>query len=204
MNPAPPVTRVSMAETLPATPAAAGSRRCTRTLGRMELLPARRALAIAAAVAMALAVALTGCARDEFEDRTAVVSVGGSRQTYEVDACGLDGQTIFLVARADDGAIVQGVVGLEDDDQTGVPESTGVTVDLDPRSEDTRVAAFGAESWERRGSVGPPPGSISSARLRGSRIQFSGEVVPVDAKDVPLPDGAPQRFTVDARCDEVD
>jgi hypothetical protein len=166
--------------------------------------PLRRRLRAAAAVGLLLAIGLGGCARDEFEDRTAVVTVGGSRQTYAVDACGLDDRTLFLVARADDGAIVQGVVGLERDQETGVPASTGVTVDLDPTSEQTRVAAFGAESWERRGSVGPPPGSISSARLRGSRIQFSGDVVPVDAKDVPVPDGEAQRFSVDARCDELD
>ena len=164
----------------------------------------RRRLRAGAAATLLLAIGLVGCARDEFEDRTAVVTVGGSRQTYAVDACGLDDQTLFVVARADDGAIVQGVVGLEDDDESGVPDSTGVTIDFDPRSDETRVAAFGAESWERRGSVGPPPGSISSARLRGSRIQFSGDVVPVDAKDAPIPDGKAERFSVDARCDEVD
>jgi hypothetical protein len=151
-----------------------------------------------------VATGATSCAKDGFEDRTAVVAVGGSRQTYDVDSCGLDGETVFLVARADDGAIVQGVMGLEDDGKTGVPASTGVTVDLDPRSEDTRVAAFGAESWERRGASGAPPGSITSAKLRGSRIQFSGEAVPVDAKDVPVPNGEAERFSVDARCDEVD
>ena len=129
---------------------------------------------------------------------------GGSSQTYEVESCGLDGQTVFVVARADDGAILQGVMGLEDDDKTGVSASTGVTVDLDPSSPDTRVAAFGAEAWERRGSTGSPPGSIASAKLRGSRIQFSGDVVPVDADDVPIPDGKAERFSVDARCDEVE
>jgi hypothetical protein len=157
-----------------------------------------------AVLVVVVSAGLGGCGRDEFEDRTAVVTVGGSRQTYAIDACGLDDRTLFLVARADDGAIVQGVVGLERDLETGVPASTGITVDLDPTSEQTRVAAFGAESWERRGSVGPPPGSISSARLRGSRIQFAGEVVPVDAKDVPIPGGEAERFSVDARCDEVD
>jgi hypothetical protein len=163
----------------------------------------RRALAGTVVVLLA-GGALAGCAKDDFEDRTAVVTIGGSRQTYDVDACGLDDETVFVVARADDGAIVQGVMGLEDDGKTGVPESTGLTVDLDPKSDETRVAAFGAESWERRGSAGSPPGSISSAKLRGSRIQFSGEVVPVDAKDVPVPNGEAQRFAVDARCDEVD
>jgi hypothetical protein len=165
--------------------------------------PVRRTAVLAGLVVMVIAGA-SGCAKDDFADRSAVVTIGGSRQTYEVESCGLDKQTVFVVARADDGAILQGVMGLEKDDKTGVPASTGVTVDLDPSSEDTRVAAFGAEAWERRGSAGKAPGSISSAKLRGSRIQFSGDVVPVDANDVPVPDGTPDRFSVDARCDEVE
>jgi hypothetical protein len=165
--------------------------------------PARRTLALAALVVLVVTGAV-GCAKDDFADRSAVVTIGGSRQTYDVESCGLDEQTVFVVARADDGAILQGVMGLEDDDKTGVPASTGVTVDLDPSSPDTRVAAFGAEAWERRGSTGSPPGSIASAKLRGSRIQFSGDVVPVDADDVPIPDGKAERFSVDARCDEVE
>lgn len=168
----------------------------------MVAVPLRRIAALL--VVAALASALAGCGRNEFEDRTAVVGVGGSRQTYQVDACGRDGETVFVVARADDGAIVQGVMGLEDDRKTGVPASTGITVDLDASSDQTRVAAFGAEAWERRDKAGKAPGSITSAKLRGSRIQFSGDVVPVDADDVPIPDGETQPFSLDARCDEVE
>ncbi|WP_421117896.1 hypothetical protein ACE2AJ_10685 [Aquihabitans daechungensis] len=125
--------------------------------------PHRRPVALAAVVVAVLAP--VGCAKEDFADRSAVVAIGGSRQTYEVESCGLDEQTVFVVARADDGAVLQGVMGLEDDDQTGIPASTGVTVDLDASSEDTRVAAFGAEAWERRGSTGEPPGAITSAEL---------------------------------------
>ena len=163
----------------------------------------RRVLALLA-TAIAVVGGLVGCAKDEFADRSAVVTVGGSSQTYEVESCGLDGETVFVVARAEDGAIVQGVMGLEDDDETGIPASTGATVDLDPTSEDTRVAAFGAESWERRGGPGAAPGTITAAKLRGSRIQFSGQAVPVDADDVPVPDGRAERFSLDARCDDVE
>lgn len=170
----------------------------------MTSLPARRCLAAAAGGwALVLVAGLAGCAKDEFDDRSAVVSIGGSSQTYEVESCGLDKQTVFVVGRADDGAIVQAVMGL-DDDATGVPASTGITVDLDAASDETRVAGFGAEAWERRGSSGPPPGTIGSARLRGSRVQFSGDVVPVDADDVPVPNGAAAPFSFDARCDEVE
>jgi hypothetical protein len=144
---------------------------------------------------------LASCGRGEFEDRTAVVEVGADRQTYQVDSCGLDDQTIFLVARSPSGAILQAVVGLEDDDATGIVASSGATVDLDPTSTDTRVAAFGAEAWERRGSSGEPPGSVDAARLRGSRIQLSGEAADVDALDRPVAGRDPQPFSIDARCD---
>lgn len=160
-----------------------------------------------AAAFLAAVVTLTSlaaCAKDEFPDRSAVVDVGGSSQTYDVESCGLDGQTVFVVARASDGAIVQAVMGLDYDDKTGIAASTGITIDFDPTSSDTRVAAFGAESWERRGSVGPAPGTIASAKLRGSRIQFAGDVVPVDADDAPVPNGKARSFSIDARCDEVD
>jgi len=145
-------------------------------------------------------VGLAGCG-GEFEDRTAVVEIGGSRQTYQVDSCGLDGETVFLVARAPDGSVVQGVLGLADDGATGVTPSTGLTIDLKPDTDDTRVAAVGQEAWERRGAAGPPPGAIAAARLRGSRLQFDGEVVDVDAFDRPVPGAEPQPFSVDARCD---
>ncbi len=168
----------------------------------MPLRPSRRTVGLLV-VALLLVAGVAACAKDDFADRSAVVSIGGSRQTFEVESCGLDKQTVFVVARANDGAILQGVMGLEDDDKTGIAASTGATVDFDPSSKDTRVAAFGAESWERRGSTGPAPGSITSAKLRGSRIQFAGEAVPVDANDVPVPDGKAERFSVDARCDEV-
>ena len=169
----------------------------------MALAPAHRSVSVAAGLLLVVA-SVAGCARGEFEDRTAVVTVGGSQQTYAVDACGLQGQTVFVVARADDGAIVQGVMGLENDDKTGIPASTGITIDLDASSDQTRLAAFGAESWERRGSTGRAPGRITSAKLRGSRIQFSGDAVPVDAYDVPVPDGEAQPFSIDARCDEAE
>ena len=55
-------------------------------------------------------------------------------------------------------------------------ESSGLTFSDDGIS----LAAFGAESWSRRRAPGAPPGSITSARLRGSRIQISGDAVPVD------------------------
>ena len=167
-------------------------------------LPTIRRLVAVAATVVVLAMGVGGCARHEFADRSAVVTVGGSTQTYDVDSCGRDGQTVFVVARAPDGAVLQGVMGLRKDHKTAVARSTGMTLDLDPTSDATRIAAFGAESWTRRGSTGPAPGRITSARLRGSRIQFSGQAVSVDARDQPVPNGTSDHFSVDARCDEVD
>jgi hypothetical protein len=146
--------------------------------------------------------ALAGCGIGEFEDRTAVVEVDRSTRTFEVDSCGLDGRTVFLVARDDDGTILQAVVGLEDDSDDGIVASTGVTIDADPDRLDTRSAAFGPEAWARRGETGAPPGRIDSARLRGSRIQFDGQLVALDAFDDPVPGAELQPFSVDARCDE--
>ena len=150
-----------------------------------------------------LGAALVGCGRDDFEDRTAVVTLGGGDQRFSVDACGRDGETVFVVARADDGAVAQVVLGLDPAD-AGVPSSSGITVDADPATTDTRVAAFGVASWDRRGGAGDPPGAIEAAALRGARIQLSGEVVPVDGEDRPVPGGASTRFSFDARCDEQD
>lgn len=177
----------------------------------MALLPPTRrrsagcgaTLALVVAVVALGAAVLAGCSRDDFEDRTAVVTLGGGDQAFSVDACGRDGETVFVVARADDGAVAQVVLGL-DADGAGVPDSSGLTVDADPTGSDTRVAAFGTESWARRGGAGDPPGTVEAAALRGSRIQLSGEVVPVDGDDRPVAGAEPTRFSFDARCDEQD
>ncbi|MEZ5139208.1 MAG: hypothetical protein R2702_03545 [Acidimicrobiales bacterium] len=163
---------------------------------------ARPLLTVAAL--LALAGLVPACGGQDFADRTAEVVVGGDRRTYDVVSCGLDEHTAFLVARADDGALLQAVVGLEDDDATGVTASTGLTIDLRPERTDTRLGAFGAEAWARRGSAGPPPGEVRSARLRGSRIQLTAAAVGLDEDDRPLPSAEPAAVSVDARCDERD
>ena len=152
------------------------------------------------ALSAALVVALAGCGREAaFADRTARVTVDGDTTTYEVDSCGLDGQTVFVVGRSEEGRTVQAVVGVEGDGETGVPRSSGLTVVGDGVS----VGAFGVEAWARRGEEGPPPGTIASARVRGARIQFRGQAEPVDAEDRPTGDD-PVGFAFDARCDQRD
>lgn len=154
-----------------------------------------RRLALVAAL-----VALAACGREPgFEDRTARVTIDGRTTTFTVDGCLRDGRTAYVVGRAEDGSTVQAVVGLEEDLATGVPASTGISVA--GRGDTPSVAAFGPEAWARRGEEGAPPGTIASARVKGSRIQATGEAPTVDADD--RPDGeATLSLGFDARCDE--
>jgi hypothetical protein len=156
------------------------------------VLPARAALVLALVVGAA-----AGCSREPaFEDRTARLALDGDTTTFQVDSCGRDGETVFVVGRTDDGAVVQAVVGVEDDGETGVPASTGLTV----TEVDLPVSAFGEEAWARRREAGEAPGEVRSARVRGARIQAAGEAQPVDVEGEPT-SGDPVPFTFDARCD---
>ena len=129
----------------------------------------------------------------------AQVTIAGHVTVFHVDSCGLDHRTAFVVGRADDGSVLQAVIGVRADHTTGIPASTGVTITDDPAS----VSAFGAESWHRRGQSGAPPGRITSARIRGSRIQVCAFAQPVDDED--LPTTAPvEELHLDARCDQRD
>ncbi|WCO66966.1 hypothetical protein PO878_20950 [Iamia majanohamensis] len=157
---------------------------------------------VPALVAGALLVGsvLAGCGREPaFEDRTARVTVDGDATTYQVDGCVLDGQTAYVVGRSDDGAVVQAVVGVEADGETGVPTSTGLTVTED----EVPVTAFGDEAWARRGETGDAPGSIDSARIRGARIQASGQAQPMAVDGSPT-SADPVPVSFDARCDDPD
>lgn len=164
--------------------------------------PARAVVRLAAVVGGAglVATGLLGCGREPaFEDRTARVTLDGDTTTFAVDSCGRDGETVFVVGRTDDGAVLQAVVGVEDDGETGVPASTGLSV----AEVSLPVAAFGEEAWARRGEAGPPPGEVRSARVRGARIQAGGEAQPVDVTGAPT-SADPVAFSLDARCDAED
>ena len=151
----------------------------------------------------AVVVMSAGCSRNEFDDRTAVVTVDGRSTTFQVDTCGLDATTVFVVGRSAKGGVVQAVVGVEADGQTGVVVSTGITVG----PEGAELAAFGDESWQRRGESGAAPGRIDAAQVRGSRIQVSGRLVQSEAASGTGIAPSPARsvaFSFDARCDEKD
>ena len=125
-----------------------------------------------------------------------MVTLDGSATTYTVASCGLDGRTAFVVGRTDDGQVLQAVIGVAGDHTTGVPASTGISVSTHTSSFD----AFGAESWQRRGEVGAPPGTITFARIKGARIQARGTALPVDEHDQPTGAKAVD-LSFDARCD---
>ena len=166
-------------------------------------------------VLVMLVGALAGCGGDdEFEDRTAKVTIYKRTNTFEITSCGLDQETVFVVGRAQDGSILQAVVGVTFADETtdgdasdgasspdedGVPASSGLTVG----DEGSTFGAFGAESWSRRGEAGAAPGLIGSARVRGARIQMAGQLVPFDDEDQPVEGQAPVDFELDARCDDT-
>lgn len=155
---------------------------------------------VVVAVALAGAV-LGGCSREPaFEDRTARVTWGSRTVTFEVDGCLLDGQTAYVVGHSESGATLQAVVGVEADGETGVPDSTGLTVD---GFDEVGLVAFGDEAWERKGETGDAPGSIETARIKGSRIQASGQAVTTGPDGEPLP-GDARTITLDSRCDETD
>jgi hypothetical protein len=151
---------------------------------------------------VAVVVAGGGCTGGggDVEDRTAQVTVGDRISTYQVDSCGLDDETVFVVGRADGGRILQAVVALDDDGATGVPAETGFTIG--GGTDGPELAAFGAEAWQRRGAGGNAPGEVTGARLEGSRIQASGRAVEVDEVGSPVPGGAEGTVSVDARCDD--
>lgn len=149
-------------------------------------------------VVAALLLGLAGCGREPgFEDRTARVTVDGKTTPYAVDGCGLDGETVFVLGRTEDGRVLQAAVGVEADGETGVTASTGLSV----TEGEAPVSAFGSEAWARRGETGDPPGAIDSARVRGARIQASGRAQPTDVAGDPT-SADPVAFSFDARCDQ--
>lgn len=151
-------------------------------------------------VALGLTLALGACSREPaFEDRTARVTVDGEATTFQVDGCLLDGTTAYVVGRAEDGEVLQAVVGVEADGETGVPASTGLTL----TEGGAPVTAFGEEAWARRGETDDAPGEITSARIKGSRIQASGSAQPVAIDGSPT-SADPVPVSFDARCDAPD
>ena len=156
-------------------------------------------LATAVVTLVVTGLVLAGCGRNEFKDRTAKVAISSRTTAFQLDSCGLDGSTLFVVGRSEGGEVLQAVVGL-DDERTGLTESTGVTVSDDGAD----LAAFGAESWERRGKPGDPPGEVRQATLRGSRIQVAGRLATVGDGAAPTATSTDVTFTLDARCDDQD
>lgn len=174
------------------------------------------ATSVSAVVSAVVLLAAVGCSRDEFEDRTAQLTVGGTTSTLEIDSCGLDGTTVFIVGRSPGDVVLQAVVGVDADGETGVAASTGLTVEGGGWANEApnsavladSLGASGAESWERRGQSGRAPGEITSAVVRGARIQVEGRLEPLDVttgRPIATTDADARLldFRLDARCDET-
>lgn len=183
-------------------PGAPGNSTARGTAGGERTRPVRRTslarFLVVTAAAGCLVLGLAGCGKGEFEDRTAVVELGGQSTSFDIDDCGRDGTTIYVVGQSSGGEVLQAVLGVKADKTTGVPSSSGITFGADGQP----YAAFGVESWSRRGGSGPAPGRVTSARLRGSRVQIAGEVAEVDQDDSPTTPARRVPFSLDARCDQ--
>lgn len=167
-------------------------------------------------VLLLVASGAAGCSRSEFQDRTAQLTVGDTTSTVELDSCGLDGSTVFIVGRGPGDLVLQAVVGVGDDGRTGVTASTGITLEGGGWVEEApnsavlagSIGASGAESWERRGQTGRAPGAITSAAVRGARIQVEGRLEPLDVTTgrpiaTTADDALVIPFRLDARCDDT-
>lgn len=193
-----PVTPIGASVTTRASPHRLGMAAAGRSSAAVFRPHERRTTPRLAVLLLVMALlGLAGCGKDTFEDRTARVTVDGRGTGYTIDSCGLDGRTLFMVGRADDGSVLQAVVGLAEDRKKGVTASTGFSVTQGP----TTLEAFGKESWQRRGKSGPPPGEVTSARLRGARIQLAGQARFVDENEVPTASETID-VSIEARCDE--
>lgn len=155
------------------------------------------------AVGIIVALVLASCGKDDFPDRQAIVEVDGRSTTFqlEVETCGLDGDTVFVLGHADGGAVLQAVVGVDPDDPTDAePAASGITVSDGPID----LGAFGADAWKRRGEEGDAPGVVTDVAIRGARVQLEGEAVELDDTGQPSGTEREARISLDARCDLLD
>jgi hypothetical protein len=174
-------------------------------------------LAVAAAVAI---LAGPGCrtAGGPAAD-TARVTVDDRALTMELQSCGRDGDTVFVLAEGDD-AVLQLVVEVEGDDEGDGGEGDGGEGD-GGEGDDERVerpavrpdgvgfslvfedgeaiGAFGENTADRAGVAGGATGSIDTARIDGSRIRVEVETEVLDGSNrgTGEPGG---RVTIDANC----
>jgi hypothetical protein len=139
---------------------------------------------------------------------TALVTVDDRDLTIELESCGRDGGTVFVLGEGD-GAVLQLVLEVEGADEPDLSdddgEDGGVTV-LDGGvgfslvfEEGEAIGAFGERAAEGAGVPGGPTGSIASARIDGSRIRVSGQADVLDAANQGT--GEPGgRVSIDANC----
>jgi hypothetical protein len=179
------------------------------------------------AIALAAIVVGSGCrtpggpAAD-----TARVTVDDRTLTMELEDCGRDGETVFVLAEGD-GAVLQLVVEVEastDGDGEGDGEGSGGEGDESEGDGDAverpavrhdgvglslvfengdAIGAFGEETADRAGVRGGATGSVDSARLDGSRIRVGVETEVLDGSNRGTGERG-GRVTVDANCPDPD
>lgn len=156
-------------------------------------------------VVAALAAVAAGC-RDPSGPSadTALVTVDDRRLTVELESCGRDGDTVFVLGEGD-GAVLQLVLEVDDgeDGANGELElpavrdgGVGFSLVFD---DGEAIGAFGELALAGAGVAGGEVGSIDSARIDGSRIRVGGDTEALDASNQGT--GEPGgRVTIDANC----
>lgn len=138
-------------------------------------------------VALVAAALLAGCSTgDGLEPLQARVRTPDQQATVDIDGCGRDGDVIVLGASSAS-VLVQLLLVLDGDDV--VLDASGLTVTLGDRG---TLGAGDAEVIEAEG----PSGTITSARVRGDRIDVVADARPITTGS----DLAPGEVELAARC----
>lgn len=134
-----------------------------------------------------LAVVLAGCSTgDGLEPLQVRLETPDRRTTLDIDGCGRDDDVIVLGASSAS-VLVQLLLVLDGEDVD--LEASGVTVTLADRG---ALGAGDADAIQAEA----PPGTITSARVRGDRIDVVADARPVTAGS----DLEPGELRLSARC----
>jgi hypothetical protein len=131
---------------------------------------------------------------------TALVTVDDRDLTVELESCGRDGDTVFVLGEGD-GAVLQLVLEVEGDGGDGeapIVRDGGAGFSLLFDDGDA-IGAFGELTAIGAGVPGGATGSIDSTRIDGSRLRVSGDTEVLDAANRGTGE-AGGRVTIDANC----
>jgi hypothetical protein len=132
---------------------------------------------------------------------TAMLTVDDRDFTVELESCGRDGDTVFVLGDGD-GAVLQLVLEVEGegagDGEEPIVRDGGVGFSL-VFDDGEAIGAFGEVAAVGAGVPGGATGSIDSTSIDGSRIRVGGDAEVLDAanRGTGEPGG---RVTIDANC----